>query len=425
MKYKLMCVALGCVLVMVMPLGMTSISMAQSGSWSTKAPMPTASNLLSTCVINGKLYAIGGGLSVTTSSWAVEEYDPATDKWTKRANLPEATCGLSTSAIDGKIYAIGGATSAVGAARSSVYVYDPVTDNWMRKIDMPTARAYLSASLVNGKIYVIGGAPSAFSPAYKTVEEYDPATDTWTRKEDMPTARCTHSAGVVDGKIYVIGGMVGGPTPWTGLSVVEVYDPATDTWTRKADMPTRRLCHSVSAVDGKIYSMGGGKSNSDAVATLEEYDPVTDTWTRKADMPTARWGLSSSVVDGKIYAVGGALVSNVAVSKVEEYDPASDLTGVEESFGSTVIPLGYTLSQNYPNPFNSSTIICFSSPKSSFVTLKMYDLLGQEIETLVSGQRSEGDHRVKWTAKELPSGIYFYRLQAGEFGQTKKLILHK
>jgi hypothetical protein len=78
--------------------------------------------------------------------------------------------------------------------------------------------------------------------------------------------------------------------------------------------------------------MGGGTSNGDALATLEEYDPITDTWTRKANMPTARWGLSSSAVDGKIYAVGGALVSNVAVSTVEEYDtgltiPSPDFNG--------------------------------------------------------------------------------------------------
>jgi N-acetylneuraminic acid mutarotase len=307
-------------LILVLVLGPAVICPAAQDTWTQRANMPTARNVLSTCVVDGKLYAIGGGLNPTTGSSAVEEYDPATNKWTKRANLPEAMCGLSTSAIDGKIYAIGGATSPVGVARSSVYVYDPETDTWMRKADMPTARVYLSASVVNGKIYVIGGAPSVYSSAYRTVEEYDPVADTWTRKADMPTARSTHSAGVVDGKIYAIGGMVGGPTPWTGLSVVEAYDPATDIWTRKADMPTRRLCHSVSAVDGKIYSMGGGTSNGDALATLEEYDPITDTWTRKANMPTARWGLFSSAVDGKIYAVGGALVSNVAVATVEEYD---------------------------------------------------------------------------------------------------------
>jgi N-acetylneuraminic acid mutarotase len=322
MKWTKMLAVLG----LVLALGLVSVSLAAEDTWTKKADMPTARNLLSTCVVDGKLYAIGGAFSPTSGSSAVDEYDPSTDKWTKRANLPQATCGLSTSAIDGKIYAIGGATSPVGAARSSVYVYDPATDTWTQHAQMPTPRVISSAGVVDGKIYVIGGAPSVFSRAYKTVEEYDPATDTWTRKEDMPTARCTHSAGVVDGKIYAIGGMVGGPTPWTGLSVVEAYDPATDTWTRKADMPTGILCHSVSAVDGKIYSMGGGTSNTDAVATLEEYDPITDTWTRKANMPTARWGLSSSAADGKIYAVGGALVSNVAVPTLEEYD--TGLVGV-------------------------------------------------------------------------------------------------
>jgi N-acetylneuraminic acid mutarotase len=295
--------------------------------------MPTARNLLSTCVANGKIYAIGGAPGDYTSFSAVEEYDPATDKWTIRASLPEVICGLSTSAIDGKIYAIGGATSVFGTVSSRVYVYDPATDTWTRKADMPTARAFLYASVVNGRIYVIGGAPSGLGFAYKTVEEYDPATDTWTKKADMPTARCGHSAGVVDGKIYVVGGALGGPT-LTGLSAVDAYDPATDTWTRKADMPTARLVHSVSVVNGKIYSMGGGPSSNVTVSTVEEYDPVTDTWTTKTPMPTALWGLSSSDVNGKIYAVGGALSSYVRVSTVEEYDtglsvPSPDFNGDE------------------------------------------------------------------------------------------------
>jgi N-acetylneuraminic acid mutarotase len=354
-------------LILVLVLGPAVICPAAEDTWTRKADMPMARNVLSTCVVDGKLYAIGGGLNPTTGSWAVAEYDPATNRWTQRGNLPEATCGLSTSVIDGKIYAIGGATSAVGVARSSVYIYDPETDTWMRKADMPTARVYLSASVVNGKIYVIGGAPSVYSPAYRIVEEYDPVADTWTRKADMPTARSTHSAGVVDGKIYAIGGMVGGPTPWTGLSVVEAYDPATDTWTRKADMPTRRLCHSVSAVDGKIYSMGGGTSNGDALATLEEYDPITDTWTRKASMTTARWGLSSSAVDGKIYAVGGALVSNVAVPTVEEYDtglsprsPDFNSDGIVDSIDMCILvehwQTDYPLCDIAPPPFGDGIV---------------------------------------------------------------------
>jgi len=320
-------------LVLTSILSFAVVAPAAEDTWTKKADMPTARNLLSTCVANGKIYAIGGSPGANTSVSAVEEYNPTTDKWTKRANIPEARCGLSTSSVDGKIYAVGGATSELGAVSSRMYVYDPATDTWTRKADMPTARAYSSAGMVNGRIYVIGGAPSGIGFAYKTVEEYDPATDAWTKKADMPRALCCNAAGVVNGKIYVVGGAVGGPT-LTGLSAVDAYDPATDTWTQKADMPTPRLVHSVSVVNGKIYSMGGGPASNVTVSTVEEYDPVTDTWTTKTPMPTALWGLSSSDVNGKIYAVGGALSSYVRVSTVEEYDtglsvPSPDFNGDE------------------------------------------------------------------------------------------------
>ena len=123
-------------LVLILALALATMSLAAEDTWTTKTDMPTARNVLSTCVVDGKLYAIGGALGAATSSRAVAEYDPAIDIWTQRANLPEATCGLSTSAIGGKIYAIGGATSAVGVARSSVYVYDPETDTWMQGTKM-------------------------------------------------------------------------------------------------------------------------------------------------------------------------------------------------------------------------------------------------------------------------------------------------
>jgi N-acetylneuraminic acid mutarotase len=291
---------------------------AGQDTWTRKADMPTARSLLSTCEVNGRIFAIGGGLDPFITLSTVEEYDPTTDKWTTRASLPEVIVGLSTSAVDGKIYALGGAPSAFGIVSPRVYVYDPATNTWARKADMPTARAYLSASAVNGKIYAIGGATTGVSQPLATVEEYDPATDTWARKADMPTARCAHSAGVVDGTIYVVGGMVGGPTTaWMGLSVVEAYDPATNTWTRKADVPAPTFFHSVSAAAGKIYSLGGGRVLHGDVSTVCEYDPITNIWIGKTPMPTARMGLSTSSVDGKIYAIGGGTVS---VPTVEGYD---------------------------------------------------------------------------------------------------------
>ena len=81
------------------------------------------------------------------------------------------------------------------------------------------------------------------------------------------------------------------------------------------------------------------------------------------------------------------------------------------------------LEQNYPNPFNPSSIIRFSLPRYQYVTLKVFDVLGREMATLVDGELSPGEHSVVFNAKDLPSGVYFYRLQAGSFAQTKKLIL--
>jgi hypothetical protein len=90
-----------------------------------------------------------------------------------------------------------------------------------------------------------------------------------------------------------------------------------------------------------------------------------------------------------------------------------------------VIPDAYSLNQNYPNPFNPSTTISFGIPEAGHVTLKIYDLLGNEIVTLVSGSISAGIHNVTFDASNIPSGVYLYKLQAGSFIVTKKMILMK
>ncbi len=98
-------------------------------------------------------------------------------------------------------------------------------------------------------------------------------------------------------------------------------------------------------------------------------------------------------------------------------------TGVEEVGGT--LPEGYTLSQNYPNPFNPSTTIDFTLPVSGSVSLKIYDLLGREIMTLVNEQKAAGTYRAIFDATNLPSGTYFYALKAGSFSEVKKMTLVK
>ncbi|HSP88659.1 MAG TPA: T9SS type A sorting domain-containing protein, partial [Ignavibacteriaceae bacterium] len=85
----------------------------------------------------------------------------------------------------------------------------------------------------------------------------------------------------------------------------------------------------------------------------------------------------------------------------------------------------YSLSQNFPNPFNPTTNIEFHIPGSGFVSLKVYDVLGREIATLVNEEKPAGSYEVEFNATSLSSGIYFYELKAGNFIQTRKMILIK
>jgi len=85
----------------------------------------------------------------------------------------------------------------------------------------------------------------------------------------------------------------------------------------------------------------------------------------------------------------------------------------------------FELGQNFPNPFNSTTLIRFTIPKSGIVRLTVFDLFGREVKSLVNSWQTAGNHRVSFSADDLPTGVYFYKLQVGDFSQTKKMILIK
>ena len=89
------------------------------------------------------------------------------------------------------------------------------------------------------------------------------------------------------------------------------------------------------------------------------------------------------------------------------------------------LPIRYGLEQNHPNPFNPTTTIEYTLPRSGEVSLIVYDLLGKEVASLINGNMPAGNHRVSWDASNIPSGIYFYRLHAGDFIQTRKMLLLK
>jgi hypothetical protein len=90
-----------------------------------------------------------------------------------------------------------------------------------------------------------------------------------------------------------------------------------------------------------------------------------------------------------------------------------------------ISPKTFSLKQAYPNPFNTSTMIRYDIPEACTVSLKIFDLLGREIDELVSGIKEQGEYIASWNASSFASGVYFYRLQAGTYSDVKKLLLMK
>lgn len=287
---------------------------ASTLSWTTKPNMPTERVGFGIAATSeGKIYVIGGldddsdgPINVYNT---VEEYDPSTDIWSTKQNMPTARfwLGAATSS-NGKIYAIGG-TDPYGAGRLNVVEeYDPATDTWTSKTAMPTARegmAILTAS--NAKIYAMGGYPeNPNTGGYsRIVEEYDPVTDTWATKANLPYAAAYVGAAEINGKIYVI------PELGSGYYSVQIYDLASDTWTTGTSIPTSRYFLGITAHNGKIYAIGGfsrsgpGGTIQNSVATVEVYDPATNTWSSDTSLSVSRYGLGTVLSGGKIYAIGG------------------------------------------------------------------------------------------------------------------------
>jgi hypothetical protein len=104
-------------------------------------------------------------------------------------------------------------------------------------------------------------------------------------------------------------------------------------------------------------------------------------------------------------------------------DSSEMVVGIEDV--NSVVAMDYSLHQNYPNPFNPTTMIGYQLPIGQEVQLTVHDILGREIITLVNSQMPAGEHQVTWDARDIPSGIYYYKIQAGDYTEVRKMILMK
>lgn len=160
------------------------------------------------------------------------------------------------------------------------------------------------------------------------------------------------------------------------------------------------------------FGIGGGDCAWDRISNAW-YLMIYNSTTGRTELRTADTSSIPTVLVGVFGApaVGGSAIAG--------FPPV----GIIGQNGQS--PEAYSLSQNYPNPVNPNTVISYQLPVNNFVTLKVYDILGREVETLVNKELKAGTYEVAWDGSKYSSGIYLYKLTVGDFTETKKMILAK
>ena len=291
------------------------------GCWQSQAPAPVPVLDAGGAALDGKLYVVAGKTSSGHRN-AVDVYDAAAGTWGSAA--PLAGIAVENPAVvahQGKLYAFGGSPQPFAGSVRNAAVYDPAANKWTTLAPMITGRTGANAAVIDGKIYVVGGMDAA-GASLSSVEVYDPATNAWSSAPAMSTRRDNPGVVAIDGKLYVFGGRTrnaDASTPADTLNSVEMLDPATGTWTARAQMPTSRRTMVATVINGKAILTGGEVSpGGGAYSNTEEYDPVLNSWRRLRPIPTARHGAAAGVIDGRLHVAGGGPTGGLTFTDAHE-----------------------------------------------------------------------------------------------------------
>ena len=289
-----------------------------STGWADITSMPSPAKADNTAaVVNGKLYCIGGyGTNGSDLLDEVFEYDPGTNLWTAKALMPTPRWGMLAVEFNGLIYVFAGQ----GAYNNKNEVYDPVNNTW------DVSKAAMPANLANQGLMGVKYGDKIHLFYMNAHYEYNPGTDSYTLKANVPRQLTWSTCAVVGSKIYIIGGY-SYDAPTDACNVNYEYDPATDTWATKALMPVSRYgaTRENPVINGKIY-VTHGHAGTPFFVTNYAYDPATNTWAQKGSAAYPRDGVGCGVINNKLYVVGGRDVPGnpYGVAWSEVYDPAAD-----------------------------------------------------------------------------------------------------
>lgn len=293
-------------------------------TWNTAAPSPLERFEAQGAAANGKLYVFGGffnsSIDVTTRS---DVYDPASDTWTQVADMPEALTH-SAVVVDGQsIYLTGGYVGDhPGPSTDHIWRYDTITNLWSGALSLPAPRGAGAAVLLGRDLHFFGGATRTAGQLNEVdqgdhyVLSLDGGTN-WSNLAPLTNPR-NHLAGVgLGGKIYAIGGQHERNEVDGNQNQVDVYNPATNTWKRVANLPVPRghISSSTFVTDGRIDVIGGTLNGNKPSADVTTYDPQANVWVKLPSLPAGRKTPVADVIGDQIdvttgNAKGGAVPTN-------------------------------------------------------------------------------------------------------------------
>jgi N-acetylneuraminic acid mutarotase len=308
-----------------------------SGKWEHWPNLPLPLGEVAGGIVRDRLFLVGESSSPADETDRAPtaptlSYDLSRGIWDEasaRAPRPFPDNHHAAEVWDGKLYLLGG----VGPAAGKTQIYDPERDRWTLGPDLPFAAGSSASALINGKIFVAGGIVGNRETTGR-MAMLDPRTGRWAERAPMPLPR-NHAASATDGRrFYVFGGRGPGSgdanVVANGFADVQIYDPATDTWTTSADsgsgvppLPQARGGMGKAAyVNGEFYIFGGETKNGDGAvsggvyARVDVFDPVMRRWRAGPEMPVARHGIFPLAVAGRIYIAGGGTRAGASQSDV-------------------------------------------------------------------------------------------------------------
>jgi len=303
------------------PLAAVALSFGQDhGSWATAAVLPVIQSEWDGAVIGDSIFCMGGEMKRTPAkdeTKASDElwiYDGKNDKWTQGADMPGTRNHISVVAYNGLIYAFGGypppccAQYPWPAGTNTAWSYDPKTNQWKTLAPIPRKYGAGFAAVFQDKIYLMGGTDSGGYHSITDVHAYDPANNSWSKKASMKSAR-EHTRGVVvDSLIYIFGGHYKPSANRVNQPGIEAYSPASDTWYDKGMMPRPRGAIGTAYIEGKIYLFGGEGADFSLFNNVEQYDPVTAKWTDMGTTPGTGGihGMATVTYQGKVHLIAGS-----------------------------------------------------------------------------------------------------------------------